>query len=90
MRATIWAAAAALAAGAAQAETCAVTYPEFEADVPHIDLDACPPALAGEDRFCRAVTGEDVLHVFAFSYDGDFCLLAMATLEAGEFRVTFE
>lgn len=80
----------ALMAGGAAAADCPITYPEFERTVPHIDLEACPADLAADDRFCRAVTGEDALHVFVFTYEGEQCLAALETYETGRFRVVFD
>ncbi len=48
----------------------ALTYEQFEAAVPHVDLAECPATLAAEDRFCRATLLHDQINVFAFSQDG--------------------
>lgn len=48
-----------------------MTYEIFEATVEHGDLPECPAALAAESRFRRVVLQNDMLHVFAFSQDGD-------------------
>ncbi|MDQ1900000.1 hypothetical protein RAH32_06040 [Paracoccus sp. WLY502] len=55
----------------------AMTYEIFEATVEHGDLPECPAALAAEGRFCRVVLQNDMLHVFAFSEDGDQPMLAV-------------
>lgn len=55
----------------------AMTYEIFEATVEHGDLPECPTALAAEGRFCRVVLQNDMLHVFAFSEDGDQPMLAV-------------
>ncbi|HEY9039381.1 MAG TPA: hypothetical protein VIN05_10630 [Roseovarius sp.] len=61
-----------LAASPALADTAApLTYEQFEAAVPHIDLETCPDALAQENVFCRATLRHDEIHVFAFSNDGE-------------------
>ncbi|MCQ0092778.1 hypothetical protein [Roseovarius sp. M141] len=48
-----------------------LTYEQFEAAVPHLDLDSCPDALAQKNVFCRATLRHDDIHVFAFSNDGE-------------------
>ena len=55
----------------------AMTYEIFEATVEHGDMPNCPKALAAEGRFCRVVLQNDMLHVFAFSEDGDQPMLAV-------------
>lgn len=55
----------------------AMTYEIFEATVEHGDMPQCPAALAAEGRFCRVVLQNDLLHVFAFSEDGDQPMLAV-------------
>lgn len=45
----------------------ALTYDQFEIAVPHVDLENCPAALAGKDRFCRATLRNEEIHVFAFA-----------------------
>ena len=47
-----------------------LTYQEFEAAVPHVDLAVCPVPLAAPDRFCRMTSHADQLNVFVFSEDG--------------------
>lgn len=46
------------------------TYAEFEASVPHIDLDTCPDGLAEGDVFCRVSLHNDALHVYVFESGG--------------------
>ncbi len=61
-----------LAAFPALADTAALlTYEQFEAAVPHVDLETCPDALAQEDVFCRATLRHEEIHVFAFDNDGE-------------------
>lgn len=62
-------------------------YEFFEFAVPHLDLEACPADLAKEGVFCRAGTGHDAAHVFAFSREGDRCLLATRSYGAGQFEL---
>ncbi|QUJ77564.1 hypothetical protein KDD17_06215 [Sulfitobacter albidus] len=57
-------------------------YETFEAAVPHVDLEACPEALAGEDRFCRATLAGEQLHVFAFSLASNSPLVAFQSYDA--------
>ena len=69
--------AAALLAAPADAEpprACPLTYAQFEAAVPHLDLDRCPAALAGPGRFRRATVSQAALHVFVFTTGGAECL----------------
>ncbi|MCI2393502.1 hypothetical protein [Aliiroseovarius sediminis] len=59
-----------------------LTYEQFEAAVPHIDLENCPDSLAQENAFCRASILHEQIHVFVFSYDGDSPMVGFATFEA--------
>ena len=59
-----------------------LTYADFEAAVPHIDLPVCPVPLAAPDRFCRMTTHADQLNVFVFSEDGDQPLVALRSWPA--------
>ncbi|MDO5757495.1 MAG: hypothetical protein Q4P24_08265 [Rhodobacterales bacterium] len=66
------AAALLFATAPAWAETAApLTYEQFEASVPHLDLEECPDTLAKEGVFCRATLRHDEIHVFVFSDEGD-------------------
>lgn len=71
------------AASAAQAAPCGLTYPQFFAAVPHIDLPACPTALEGPHRFCRMVENDNGQHVFVFTVQGAQCLLETRRYDAG-------
>lgn len=51
--------------------TTPLTYEQFEAAVPHTDLETCPDALAQEDVFCRATMRHEEIHVFAFHNEGE-------------------
>ncbi len=73
---------------AQEAPACPMTYEQYEFAVPHLDLESCPEALAGPERFCRAAAGGDMLHVYAFEEDGQQCLLGMVSL--GEDAFTLE
>lgn len=46
-------------------------YDQFEAAVPHLDLESCPTSMAQDDVFCRATLRHDEIHVFVFSTEGD-------------------
>ncbi|MBP9047030.1 MAG: hypothetical protein WAT35_03215 [Tabrizicola sp.] len=59
-----------------------LTYQEFEAAVPHVDLAVCPVPLAAPDRFCRMTSHADQLNVFVFSEDGDQPLVAFRSWPA--------
>jgi hypothetical protein len=48
-----------------------LTYAQFEAAVPHLDLENCPPSMAQEGVFCRATLRHDEIHVFSFREDGE-------------------
>ncbi len=79
-----------ISTNAAMAASCPMTYVNFQAAIPHIDLEPCPAELAGKDRFCRASITGDQVHVYAFDFDGDKCLLAMKSYEEGTFKIEFK
>lgn len=58
------------------------TYEQFEAGVTHVDLDVCPTALAGPNRFCRATVVNDKINVFVFSDQGEQPLVAFQSWDA--------
>jgi hypothetical protein len=77
------------AAGQAVAQTaCPMTYAAFEFAVPHLDLKACPADLARDGAFCRASTGNDAVHVFVFSQQGDQCLLVVKSYKEGQYELS--
>ena len=76
-----------LAGGAAGQAPCAMRYEFFEFAVPHLDLEACPADLARPSAFCRASVGQDAVHVFLLSDEGDRCLLSTKSYRSGEFRL---
>ena len=82
LRFAILAIAATLPGMAAADDFIPLTYEEFEAAVPHIDLPVCPVPLAAPDRFCRMTTHADQLNVFVFSEDGDQPLVALRSWPA--------
>lgn len=63
-------------------DSTTLTYEMFEAAVPHIDLEACPPDLAQQDIFCRASIHHEEIHVFAFSLDDDSPLVGFKSYSA--------
>jgi len=73
---------------AQSANPCPMTYVQFEAAIPHIDVDDCPAEVAGKDRFCRGSANGDSIHVFAFDFDGDKCLAALRSYDKNEFKLS--
>ncbi|MCL4189907.1 MAG: hypothetical protein KJZ85_20095 [Rhodobacteraceae bacterium] len=81
---------AALAAALAALPAAAfeMTYELFEAAVPHLDLEDCPAALSGPDRFCRLAIGHDAMHVFAFAVEGAQPLVGVESFAVGSYTLT--
>ncbi|MEL6480352.1 MAG: hypothetical protein AAFQ75_02790 [Pseudomonadota bacterium] len=75
------------AAAGQDTSPCPMTYAQFEFAIPHLDIDSCPAALSGTERFCRASTSDDQVHVFAFEAEGEQCLIAMTSLDEGGFEL---
>ena len=67
---------------AAPEDPIPLTYADFEAAVPHIDLAVCPEPLAAPGRFCWMTSHADQLNVFAFSEEGDQPLVAFRSWSA--------
>ena len=59
-----------------------LNYEQFEAAVPHVDLEQCPEDLLQEGTFCRATLNHEEIHVFVFSEDGDSPLVGFASFPA--------
>ena len=59
-----------------------LTYAEFEQSVPHVDMPACPVALATADHFCRMTLQNDAINVFVFTTEGDSPLVAFQSWSA--------
>ena len=74
--------------GALAQTACPMTYAFFEFAVPHLDLQACPVDLARDGAFCRAGMGNDAVHVFVFSQQGDQCLIGAKSYKDGEYQLT--
>lgn len=79
---------AAIVPASAQSPVCPMTYVKFELAIAHVDLEECPAEVAGKDRFCRASTSSDRLHVYAFDLAGGQCLVGMHSYEQDRFALT--
>lgn len=66
------------------------TYKMFEESVPHLDVEVCPKALQGSNRFCRVSLANDALHVYAFSTDGDQPLLGFQSYTKDKYELLFK
>lgn len=86
------AAAAALLALAAPLAAAPFTYADFEASVPHIDLETCPEGMVEPTQqatvFCRVSLNNDALHVFVFALEGDQEFVALRSYYEDEFTLT--
>ena len=59
-------------AGPARAQDCPVSYSEFEDNIPHLDLPACPRNNPDPDKaFCRLVMDGDDAYVYVFTFTDD-------------------
>ena len=67
------------------------SYADFEASVPHIDLETCPEGLPGTegDVFCRVTMNNDALHVYIFESDGMQAFVALHSHYEDEFTLRF-
>lgn len=61
-----------------------LTYAEFEAAIPHLDLETCPAQLAQDNTFCRVTLNNEEIHVFAFSLDADSPMTGFASFPADD------
>ncbi len=77
-------AALALLAGGAMAQQAAMplNYAQFEAAVPHVDLETCPDSLDRPDAFCRATIQHEEIHVFVFSEKAGSPMIGFASFPA--------
>jgi len=66
------------------------TYEQFEASVPHFDLEDCPTGYQAQSVFCRVSFQGDAVHLFVFSDDGDQPLVAFQTFEEDEYGLTLK
>mgnify|MGYP001817225435 FL=1 len=71
----------------AVAAACPMTYAQFEAAVPHIDVEECPEHALGQPAFCRASAGGDLVHVFFFDTKGEQCLLKLQSYGEDAFEL---
>ncbi len=65
------------------------SYADFEASVPHIDMEVCPAGLAEGDVFCRITMNNDALHVYVFEAGGDRRFVAVHSFYGDEFQLSF-
>ncbi|EBA16201.1 hypothetical protein RSK20926_20785 [Roseobacter sp. SK209-2-6] len=80
--ATLSSASPLLASETVQGTPLPLTYEQFEAAVPHIDLETCPAALPQTESFCRASIHHEEIHVFAFSLEGESPMIGFASYSA--------
>lgn len=82
---------AALALPAGAATICYVPYSQFEEEVRHIDLAACPgKRLAKDEGFCRLGLEGETARIYEFRFKGDeACLERIDTLPWAEFAERF-
>lgn len=78
-----------LALPALAQEHGALIYADFEASVPHIDLDECPEGLAEGDVFCRITMNNDALHIYVFDAEGAQRFVSVHSFFEDEFDLTF-
>ena len=64
-----------------------MTYAQFEAAVPHVDVEECPRHQLGKEAFCRASAGGDFIHVFFFDKNGEQCLLKLQSYGEDAFEL---
>ena len=77
----------AFVANSALAATCPMTSAQFEAAVPHIEVEECPKHALGRQVFCRASAGGDFVHVFFFDMKGEQCLLKLQSYDEDAFEL---
>lgn len=90
-RLALAAAFALLASSAAAESSCWIDYAEFEGNVPHVDLAACPGAtLTAEQGFCRLGISGDAVTIYSFEFrDGTPCLTRAERLSLATFLDRF-
>lgn len=79
-----------VATGSAALAACPMTYAQFEAAIPHVDVEACPASDLGGEPFCRASAGGDFVHVFFFDSKGEQCLLKLKSYDEDSFKLTIK
>ncbi len=67
------------------------SYADFEASVPHIDLETCPDSVAEGrgDVFCRVSLNNDALHVYVFESGGMQEFVALQSYHEDQFTLRF-
>ena len=78
-----------LAAIAADAPSCSLSYDVYEVSVPHTDMEACPTAISAEGAYCRVSVVAEVATIFVFSEEDD-CLIKAESFFEDEFALTFK
>jgi hypothetical protein len=81
-----------LAAPALASETaCWIDYAEFENNVPHLDIPACPGGVpTAEQGFCRLGIAGDAVTIYTFEFkDGSPCLTRAERLGLAAFLDRF-
>lgn len=68
-------------------DPAAFTYSQFEASVPHFDLETCPKDVARQNAFCRMSFHNDTVNIFVFSESGDQPMIAFRTYEEDDFQI---
>lgn len=71
----------------ALADTCFVSYAEYEASIPHFDIHRCPaPRFEKDKGFCRlGLQGTEVLIYHFELANNASCLIAIDKYEFNEF-----
>jgi hypothetical protein len=67
-----------------------LTYAAFEPGVTHLDLAACPAALARDGVFCRLTIGSDMVHVWVFEEGGDQPLVEVRSFGPEEYEIVLK
>ncbi len=74
---------------AAAHDHAAFSYADFEAAVPHTDMDECPAGMTEGDAFCRISMNNDALYMFVFDYWGDQHFVAVCSFLQDGFQIAF-
>ncbi len=73
-------------ASAAIAETCPLSYDQFEVGVPHTDMETCPDSMNAAGSYCRLSVVAEIATVFAFADETD-CIVATKVYFEDDFDV---
>lgn len=71
----------------ATAETCPMSYEQFEYAVPHTDMEDCPDSINADGAYCRLTLAAELATVFVFSEETN-CILSTKVYEEEQFAVT--